>query len=180
MDDGIPQFELQERDFLALLVKHEPALRAYARSLVPDWDLVDEALQEASVTMWEKRGQLKSKEGFAPWARVILRFKCLRQVEKLRSRRPLLSDKMLEILAERGESRSAEESTARAQALHACLNQFSEQHRELLLAPHSSTYTVVDLAERRNRSENSLYKLLGRLREQLIDCIRLRTAAESS
>jgi len=179
MDDETPQFELSEPDFLALLVKHEPALRAYARSLVPDWDLVDEALQEASVTMWQKRDQLESADGFVPWARVILRFKCLRQLEKLRSRRPLLSDEMLETLAERGESRPVEELTARGRALYACLNQFSAEHRELLLAPHSSTYRVVDLAERRNKSANSLYKLLARLREQLTDCIRLRIAAEA-
>ena len=35
---------------MALLAKHEPALRAYVRSLVPDWDLSDEVLQEASVS----------------------------------------------------------------------------------------------------------------------------------
>lgn len=100
MDDQERQFELTEPDFLALLVKFEPALRAYARGLVPDWDLVDEALQEASVTMWQKRSQLESADGFVPWARVILRFKCLRQLEKLRSRRPLLSDDVLEKVAE--------------------------------------------------------------------------------
>jgi RNA polymerase sigma-70 factor (ECF subfamily) len=178
MDDGTPQFELSDPDFVALLVKYEPALRAFARSLVPDWDLVDEALQEASVTMWQKRGQLESADGFVPWARVILRFKCLRQLEKLRSQRPLLSDEMLETLAERGENRSVEDATARGRALHACLRQFSAEHRELLLAPHSSTYSVVKLAERRSKSPNALYKLLGRLREQLVECIRLRIAAE--
>ncbi|MCP4506686.1 MAG: sigma-70 family RNA polymerase sigma factor [Fuerstiella sp.] len=177
MPKQAPNFQLTEPDFLSLLVKHEPALRAYARSLVPDWDLVDESLQEASVTMWQKRSQLESVDGFVPWAIVVLRFKCLRQLEKLRSRRPLLSDEMLEKLAERGESRSVEELTARGRALHTCLDQFSEEHREILLAPHSSTYTVVDLAKRRKKSPNSLYKLLARLREQLTDCVRLRIAA---
>jgi len=179
MDDEKTQFELSEHDFLELLVKYEPALRGYARCLVPDWDLVDEALQEASVTMWKKRGQLESVDGFVPWAKVILRFKCLRQLEKLRARRPLLSDAMLKTLAERGESRPVLDSTARGQALHTCLSQFSAEHRELLLAPHSSAYTVVELAERRKKSPNALYKLLGRLREQLTECIQLRVAAEA-
>jgi len=179
MDDERLQFELTEPDFLELLVKHEPALRAYARSLVPDWDLVDEALQEASVTMWQKRGQLESADGFVPWARVVLRYKCLRQLEILRSRRPLLSDEMLQALAERGESRSAEDATARERALHTCLDQFSAEHRELLLVPHCSTTTVVELAERRKKSPNALYKLLARLREQLTECVRLRMTAEA-
>lgn len=178
MNEVAAQYELSETEFLALLVKHEPALRAYARVLVPDWDLVDEALQEASVTMWQKRGQLAGVDGFVPWAKVILRFKCLQQLERLRRRQPLLSDAMLETLAERGASRSVLEATRRGKALHECLNQFSAEHRELLLAPHSSTDTVVQLAERRKKSPNALYKLLGRLREQLVECVRQRMAAE--
>ena len=179
MEGQATGFDLSEPDFLALLVKHEPALRAYARSLVPDWDLVDEALQEASVTMWQKRGQLESVDGFVPWARVILRFKCLRQLEKIRSRRPLLSEQLLENLAERSAARGVAELTARGRALHVCLSQFSSEHRELLLAPHSSTHTITELAGRRKKSPNALYKLLARLREQLTDCVRLRIAAEA-
>ena len=71
---------LSDRDFMRLFVKYEPALRAYARTLLPDWHSVDDALQEASVTMWEKHGQLAGEEGFLPWAKVILRFKCLSAV----------------------------------------------------------------------------------------------------
>ncbi len=178
MGDQDSQFELTEPDFLTLLMKCEPALRAYARSLVPDWDLVDEALQEASVTMWQKRGQLQSADGFVPWARVILRFKCLRQLEKLRARRPLLSDEMLETLAHRGLNRSVNEVSDRERALHTCLNQFSTEHRQLLLAPHRSTSSVVKLAASLGKSPNALYKLLARLREQLTQCIQLRIAAE--
>ena len=174
MENEPPQFELTESEFLTLLVKHEPSLRAYARSLVPDWDLVDEAMQEASVTMWQKRGQLEDVGGFVPWARVILRYKCLRQVEKLRSERPLLSDEILATLAHRAESRSAEADAVRAKALHECLAQFSAQHRELLLAPHRSTTSVVELAKRREKTPNALYKTLGRLRCKLADCIRLK------
>ena len=161
-----------------MLVRHEPALRAYGRSLVPDWDLVDEAVQEASVTLWQKRDQLQSEDGFLPWAKVVLRFKCLRQLEKLRSRRPLLSDEMLETLADRGLSRSTEDLTARGKALHHCLRRFSADQQELLLAPHRNDCTVSDLAQDRKQSTNSLYKLLGRLRQKLTECISMRLATE--
>lgn len=174
------EFILGEAEFLTLLVKHEPAFRGYARSFLPDWDLVDEALQEASVTMWQKRGQLENADGFAPWGKVILRFKCLNQIEKLRARRPLLSDELLETLAERSNRRSDEDTSCRGQALHTCLNHFSPEHRDLLLAPHRSTDSVVEIAERQQRSPNSLYKLLGRLRERLAECIRLRIASEAN
>tara|TARA_R110000850_G_scaffold55160_11_gene130743 strand:- start:727 stop:981 length:255 start_codon:yes stop_codon:yes gene_type:complete len=32
---------LNEGDFMRLLMQHEPALRAFARSLLPNWTLVD-------------------------------------------------------------------------------------------------------------------------------------------
>lgn len=171
-------FELSESLFLSMLVQHEPALRAYARSLVPEWDLVDEAVQEASVTLWQKRDQLQSEDGFLPWAKVVLRFKCLRQIQKLRSRRPLLSDEMLATLAERGSTRSVEDLTTRGRALHDCLRQFSTDQQELLLAPHRSDFTVSELAEIRKKSANALYKMLGRLRERLTECIGKRLGAE--
>ena len=110
---------------------------------------------------------------------MILRFKCLKQLEKLRQRRPLLSDEMLATLTERDMSRTALEVTQRGIALHACLNQFAAEHRELLLAPHRSTGSVVEIAQRQQKSPNALYKLLGRLREQLLDCIRRRLAMEA-
>ncbi len=179
MNNEETPFELTEPGFLTLFVRHELALRIYARTILPDWDLVDEALQEASVTMWQKRGQLEDAGGFLPWAKVILRFKCLRQLELLRARRPLLTEAMLNTLADREESRQ-QTSREREVAFQTCLDLFPEEHRELLLAPHRSTCSVVELARQRSRTANSLYKLLGRLREQLAGCIRGRTAAEAT
>jgi len=178
MSGSETKLQLSEPEFLRLLVKHEAALRAYARTIVPDWELVDEALQEASITLWQKRGQLRELDGFVPWAKTVLRFKCLRQLEKLRAERSLLSDPMLEMLAERAEQRSPEGFTSQSRALHVCLSQFSQEHRELLLAPHNTTYKVVDLAQKRNTSPNALYKLLARLRKQLSECVNLRIAGE--
>ena len=76
-----------EAEFMRLFVRHEPVLRAYARTILPDWNSVDDALQEASVTMWEKLGQLRDEDGFLPWAKVILRFKCLSTVAAIRRER---------------------------------------------------------------------------------------------
>ena len=48
---------------------------------------------------------------------------------------------------------------------------FSPPHQELLLAPYSGEGRVTALAEQGGKSANALYKLLGRLREKLADCI---------
>ena len=56
MSDNQDKSTLTEVDFMRLLLQHENALRAFARSLLPDWDAVDDVIQDASVIMWQKTG----------------------------------------------------------------------------------------------------------------------------
>ena len=156
---------------MRLLMKHEPALRAFARVLVPDWNTVDEVIQEASVTLWEKFSQLRDDEGFLPWAKVVVRFKCLSAVARLRRDRHVFTDEVLELLSDEAEAMSVERQAGTQRALRVCLEKFSPPHQELLLAPYSGDGRVGTLAEQVGKSVNALYKLLGRLREKLADCV---------
>lgn len=170
--------QLAEGEFMRLFVKHEPALRAFARSMLPDWNSVDDALQEASVTMWEKLGQLRDEDGFLPWAKVILRFKCLSAVAAMRRQKNVLSDEVLELIADEAEAMTAEDHANVRGALAKCLTQFSSAHQELLLAPYAGDGRVKQLAVQASKSVNALYKMLGRLREKLAGCIRGQLEAE--
>lgn len=66
---------------------HETSLRGFARSPLPDWDTVDEVIQEASLTLWQKFSQLDSEAGSLPWAKVIAPFKCLLAIGSMRRNR---------------------------------------------------------------------------------------------
>lgn len=169
---------ISESEFLRLFVRHEAVLRAFARSILPDWTFVDDALQEASVTMWEKLGQLEDQDGFLPWAKVILRFKCLSAISKARRDRVLMSNEVLELLADEAETMTIEHHSIVRQALRICLSQFSESQQELLLAPYAGDGKVKTLAGQCGKSVNAFYKLLGRLRDKLGECIRGRMQRE--
>ena len=168
-----------EENFLQRFVANEPALRALGRSILPNWDLVDEALQEASVTMWQKRNQVEGVDGFLPWAKVIVRYKCLQMIDGLRREHCVLSQQTLELIADEVESTDAEEHGLRQAAVRQCLEKFSPAHRELLLASHLRDRSMVDMAQSQGKSPNSLYKLLGRLREKLYQCVSQRLQAEA-
>lgn len=169
----------RQADFVRLLMRNEPALRAYSRSLLPDWHLVDEVIQEASVTLWEKFDQLRDEAGFLPWAKVVVRFKCLSAIDQLRRDRHVFSDGVLELLAEEAEAIDAEERERCMRALRSCLEAFSRPHQELLLAPYAGEGRVTMLAEQAGKSANALYKLLGRLRDKLAACIENRLQKEA-
>lgn len=166
--------------FMRLLMEHEPALRAYSRSLLPNWSLVDEVIQEASLTLWQKFDQLQDEEGFLPWAKVVVRFKSLSAISNLQRDRLVLSDRVLELLADEADSLEVEEQAANLRALRSCMTDFTPAHQKLLLAPYTKGGEVRQLAEQSGRSANALYKLLGRLRGKLSDCVRRNLANELS
>lgn len=169
-----------EADFLRLFVKNEGALRAYARMLLPTWEAVDEAMQEASVVIWRKFGDLGTAANFLPWAKVILRFEALRLRRTHARDRHIFSDDILELLAREAEEHPEARWERERDALRACLAQLAPHHRELVLAPYGGEGRVARIAERNGCSVNSLYKLLGRLREKLLACVEARLSKEAT
>ena len=178
--DGQTNDWADEGDFMRLIMTHEPALRAFARTLLPHWNLVDEVIQEASVTLWQKFDQLGSEDGFLPWAKVIVRYKCLSVIDSVRRDRHVFSDGVLEMLADEAERLDADHQVSTVAALRSCLDRFSQPHQELLLAPYVSHGGIKALATQAGKSPNALYKLVGRLRDKLTTCIQRNLAGEVS
>lgn len=157
---------------LQLFARHSRELRAYARLILPSVDLIDDVMQEASVVIWEKRDQLRHENEFLPWAKVIVRNISFRHRRKLMRDRHVFDDELVErILAEDEHENTSDQSSREYGALMICLNKLPEDRRKLLLAPYRNDGGVKEIAESTNRTPNSLYKLLQRLRSKLMLCI---------
>lgn len=157
---------------MKLFLRNESVFRAYARTMLPDLNSVDDAIQEAYLTMFEKFDQLRDDAGFLPWGKVILRYKCLTLATKMRRIRPVLGDEILKSIADLADETSADELAELRQAFDVCFAKFPRGQRELLLAPYSGAGRVKELADKAGKSANALYMLLVRLREKLGTCIR--------
>ena len=168
MPEPVP---IPESDFLRLFVKHEQALRAFARVMLPTWESVDEVIQESSVVMWKKLSQLDSADHFLPWAKMIVRFESLRVRRDHARDRHVFGDVLIELLANEAAEEDEDVWEQEREALSGCLAQLAAHHRELVLAPYAGEGRVTRLAEEAGCSINSLYKLLGRLREKLARCV---------
>ena len=162
---------VSEVQFVQLMSRHDHALRAYSYVILPNWNFVEDAMQEALIVMWEKRDQLQSEDGFLPWARAIVRFKCLSQVQKLQRDRRLVSAEVLELVAaEDNKSETKRRGEAMA-ALRSCMSRFPTDKQQLLLAPYSDETDVLRIAAASGKTANALYKILGRLRAKLYKCV---------
>jgi RNA polymerase sigma-70 factor (ECF subfamily) len=65
-------------------------------------------------------------------------------------------------------------------ALEHCLAKLPPQRRDLVLACYSPEKSMRDIAAEINRSENSLYQLLRRIRLDLQDCMEKNLTQESA
>lgn len=158
---------------LQLFARHNRELRAYSRLILHSVDSVDDVLQEASVVIWEKQAQLRHVDEFLPWAKTIVRNISFRYRRSAARDRHVFNDELVnrllteEDLEPAGQDQSAQEYAA----LMSCLNKFPEERKQLILAPYRSPGAVKELAAKANRSSNSLYKLLQRLRAKLMSCV---------
>ncbi|HBE68750.1 MAG TPA: RNA polymerase factor sigma-70 [Planctomycetaceae bacterium] len=176
MDVESDQFEsptpISEADFVRLFARHELALRNYARLILPDWSSVDDVLQDASITMWESRQRLRDESGFLPWGKVIVRHKCFNAIAKMRRDRLVLDKDVLELIAREEEAEAASEDLVRIQhSLAECLGELTPERRQLVLSPYRGAGEVKSLAEQSGKTPNSLYKIIGRLRAKLSQCV---------
>ena len=84
---------------------------------------------------------------------------------------------LVELLAMEAEAEE-EISEARLLALRGCISHLSERQQQILQQCYDGTATVTEIAQGLGRNRDALYKQLARLREKLLDCIRLRLAGE--
>lgn len=173
-----PRAPISEEDFMGLLIRHEPMFRAYARSILPNWSRVDEVIQEASITMWQKLDQLRDAEGFPTWGRVIVRLKCLEAIAAMKREQKVFSEGVIQLLLTESEQIDSSLREQQRRSVRFCLREFSAAHQELLLAPYAGHGRIQRLANAQGKTANALYKLLGRLRGKLETCIRKRLSEE--
>ena len=95
-ESDAPGYEL----FVGLLTRHEPALRRFARTLLPDWGDVDEVMQRTALAAWRKFGQFDPVTDFLKWSLVIARYEALAYRRAMGRDRLVFSDGFLERLAD--------------------------------------------------------------------------------
>ncbi len=167
---------------LQMVAQHDRALRAYARIIVRSLDDVDDVMQEASLIIWEKHGQLRREEEFLPWAKVIVRNVCFRHRRRSIRDRHVFDDALVQRLLDEedaDERQHGDRLAAEYGALVHCLEQLPADRRELVLMPYRGAGAVRKAAEDSARSAASVYKLLQRLRAKLLECVEGKLEAQS-
>jgi RNA polymerase sigma-70 factor (ECF subfamily) len=165
--------------FLRLFAVHEPAIRTFVRALAPSLADTAEILQETAVTLWEKFGEYDASRDFRSWAFGIARYKTLGFLRDRQRDRHVFDDELLSQLADDTAAMEQRHSRQR-DALDHCLQKLPPPQRELALAAYTKGTRMDELAARRGQTAMALYKLLQRIRQTLMECVRRTLAREDA
>jgi len=165
-ESDTPGYEL----FVGLLTRHEPALRRFVRTLLPEWSDVDEVMQRTALAAWRKFVQFDPATDFLKWALVVARYEALAYRRAMGRDRLVFSEAFLERLAEEA-SEETELAGREERALEGCLQKLSPERRELVLQAYADGTDQRDVAAAIGKTPAAFYMLLARIRRDLADCI---------
>ncbi len=163
--------------FLRLFAAHEPALRTFVRSLLPSLADVSEVMQEVAVVLWQKFAEFDATRDFRKWAFGVARYQALAYLRDRARDRHVFDDELVGRLADEAVA-AGPRHEAQREALETCLQKLPVHQRELVLSAYTEGTRMDELAAQRERTAMSLYKLLHRLRQLLLECVRRTIARE--
>ena len=168
----------QERA-VALLLSHRAMLLGYVVSIVRDPDLAEDVFQNVAVVVLDKAGAVARDEDFPAWARRVARLESLTALRKRKRAPELLDHSVLEMLEGHWSATETAPAPAR-KALRECVERLSPYARQLIHMRYVEDLSALAVAERLNRSPNTIYVALSRTYRHLAGCVQRRLAREGA
>lgn len=158
-------------EFVRQLMQSQNQIYSFILTMVPNWSDADDILQDTSEILWRKYGQHEKIEYFTALGIQVAKNLIYNYYRQKRQQDRLLSEEAFEDLA----SYSGElgmEVDRRVRMLHHCLSKLPHPDMELIRLRYESGFTVRKIAEVTNRSADGLYKVMGRIHDALLRCVR--------
>lgn len=163
-----------------LFLKYQPMVRSYILSMVPDFSLAEDILQETFVVVTRKAGEFELGTSFPAWVKTIARFKGMEALRRERGRFVALSDAALEALGtEPHEYAAAEEIDPRIEVLQSCISQLAPQARRSIELRYRGDHLPPQIAQLMGCTVQSVNVTLSRARSFLRDCVSRKTTLKS-
>jgi RNA polymerase sigma-70 factor (ECF subfamily) len=163
----------------SLFVQHLPALRGFVLSLVSDFSLVDDVVQETFLVVTAKAVSFERGTNFRAWAWTIARYKVLQMLEKNATAADRFAPEVLEALASHSEADSWF-SEEQVQQLAKCMEELAPKAREAVELRYQQAHRPPEIATRLGWTVESVHVALSRARIFLRECVTHRMAAAAA
>lgn len=149
----------------------QAGLKEYVAGLLGGAEGVEDLVQETNLFLWVRRDEFEPGSNFRAWAMRVAWFKVMAERrDRARDGRVVFSEALLEQLSARAEHRLPD-ADRRLGALRQCLARSRPQDRKILEWKYVRRGSLTELAELQGCSQNSLHKIISRLRLALRHCV---------
>lgn len=162
-----------------LFVQHLPALRGFVLSLVSDFSLVDDVVQETFLTVTKKAGDFQRGTNFRAWAWTIARFKTLQLLEEQRGVKEQFAPDVIEALCAHGSSQDWH-TEDRLRHLAACIAKLAPKAHEAIELRYTKALRPPEIARIMGWTTDAVHVVLSRARVTLRECVSRLVGAETA
>ncbi len=156
--------------FVNLLISHYYQIHNFILTLVPNRTDAEDILQNTVLQMWERFEDFEMGTNFLAWALTLARFQVLTHQKAAQRSRIRFTDTTLDLLVEENLSIS-QDTSARHEALQACLNKLPPKDLEFLKLRFASSFSVKQMAQKLEVSIHVIYRQLSKIKALLYNCI---------
>jgi len=169
--------EQQYEEFLSLFARDRERLFRYIFALLPNHADAEDVFQRCSLVLWRKFSEFDSERNFFSWACGVALYEVRNFLRSSHHRHMTFNS---ELVTQLSDYRLTELETSQDALKHltSCLEHLSRPDRQLVDVAYGESETLKEFAESTGQVLQTLYNKLGRLRRQLLDCIRKKMAAE--
>lgn len=161
-----------------LFVSHLPALRGFVTSLVSDFSLADDIVQETFLTVTAKADDFDPGTNFKAWAWSIARIKTLEGIRKA-GREKHFAAAVIESLCSHDESYDWMEFERMMSHIGACVEQLAPKAQAIVELRYRQGHRAVEVARRMSWTVNAIHVALSRARRAIRECVQQRLLSEN-
>jgi RNA polymerase sigma-70 factor (ECF subfamily) len=165
-------------EVLKLFTENIPLLTGYAYTVLENWDLARDAVQEAALFVSSRWKDFKPGTNFLAWARTVVHLRC-REVIRKKTRGKAVSLSVIgDSIPDESWEKHGQYSDEEKTALALCMDSLPEQYREITDLRYRQSKSCEEIAGLKERTTHAVYLVLSRARQRLRDCVQKRLAAK--
>ncbi len=161
-----------------LFVQYQPAVRSYILSMIPDFSLADDVMQEVFLVVTRKAAGFELGTSFPAWVKTIARFKALEAIRAGSNRFESLSEEVLEALGSEQQDLPVR-TDERLGLLAACIGELAPQARRSIELRYRNDHLPPEIARLMGCTVPSVNVTLSRARAFLRECVLRKMAASA-
>lgn len=156
-------------EVVGFLSRHQRLIAGAAYAATNDFHLADDVVQEVALIVAREWARVPRDGGATPWLREVVRRKALELMRRQRRARGLSVEAVAAVIAALPEDEP--DHADLRERLSRCLHRLRGAAREVVDARYRQGLSCEAVAERLGRPVPTIYTILRRARQALLDCM---------